>query len=75
MGRGGVLLRASWRQAMQLNLHSRLAQRVLVQLSSPPYRSDRTDLYNMASDVAWEDLVHPARPSKVGDVPAQPLQA
>ena len=39
VGRGGVLLRASWRQAMQLNLHSRLAQRVLVQVAHRPYRS------------------------------------
>ena len=31
--RGGVMARASWRDAMLLNLHSRLAQRVLVQLS------------------------------------------
>ncbi|HET9644531.1 MAG TPA: THUMP domain-containing protein, partial [Burkholderiaceae bacterium] len=29
IGRGGVQLRASWRESMLLNLHSRLAQRVL----------------------------------------------
>ncbi|MBX3655938.1 MAG: class I SAM-dependent RNA methyltransferase [Ramlibacter sp.] len=52
-GRGGVLVRASWRDAMLLNLHSRLAQRVLVQLSHTPYRSER-DLYEAASAVAWE---------------------
>jgi putative N6-adenine-specific DNA methylase len=51
--RGGVLLRASWRQAMQLNLHSRLAQRVLVQLAHGPYRNE-ADLYASASGVAWE---------------------
>ena len=56
-GRGGVQLRASWRDAMRLNLHSRLAQRVLVQLSHTPYRSEN-DLYEAASGVAWEDLVH-----------------
>ena len=43
-GRGGVLVRASWRQALQLNLHSRLAQRVLVQLAERMYRSEN-DLY------------------------------
>ena len=32
-GRGGVMARASWRDAMRINLHSRLTQRVLVQLS------------------------------------------
>ena len=35
-GRGGVVLRASWRDAMQLNLHSRLAQRVLVIAAAMP---------------------------------------
>ena len=53
VGRGGVLLRSSWRQALQLNLHSRLAQRVLVQLAHRMYRSEN-DLYALASDVAWE---------------------
>jgi putative N6-adenine-specific DNA methylase len=52
-GRGGVVLLASWREALRLNLHSRLAQRVLVQLSHTPYRSEN-DLYQAASDVAWE---------------------
>ena len=52
-GRGGVTLRASWREAMRLNLHSRLAQRVLVQLSHTPYRNE-DDLYAAAADVAWE---------------------
>ena len=52
-GRGGVMLRASWRDAMRLNLHSRLAQRVLVQLSHTPYRSEN-DLYEAAGAVAWE---------------------
>ena len=32
-GRGGVVVRASWREALLLNLHCRLAQRVLVQLA------------------------------------------
>jgi putative N6-adenine-specific DNA methylase len=52
-GRGGVTLRASWREAMRLNLHSRLAQRVLVQLSHTPYRTE-DDLYAAASEVTWE---------------------
>jgi putative N6-adenine-specific DNA methylase len=51
--RGGVILRASWRDAMSLNLKSRLAQRVLVQVSHTPYRDER-DLYEAASAVAWE---------------------
>ena len=52
-GRGGVLLRASWRHALLLNLHSRLAQRVLVQLAHRPYRNEG-DVYALASEVAWE---------------------
>ncbi len=52
-GRGGVMVRASWREAMLLNLHCRLAQRVLVQLSQTMYRHEN-DLYQAASDVAWE---------------------
>ncbi len=54
--RGGVQLRASWRDALLLNLlnlHSRLAQRVLVQLSHTQYRNEQ-DLYRAASEVAWE---------------------
>lgn len=53
VGRGGVQLRASWRDALLLNLHSRLAQRVLVQLSHTLYRNEN-DLYEAASGVAWE---------------------
>ena len=53
VGRGGVHVRAMWRDAMLLNLHSRLAQRVLVQLSQTLYRNEN-DLYRAASEVAWE---------------------
>ena len=53
VGRGGVSARASWRDAMRLNLHCRLAQRVLVQLSVTPYKAE-ADLYEAASAVAWE---------------------
>ena len=51
--RGGVMVRSGWRDVMRLNLHSRLAQRVLVQLSHTPYRNEK-DLYRAASEVAWE---------------------
>jgi putative N6-adenine-specific DNA methylase len=51
--RGGVVLSGSWRDALALNLHSRLTQRVLVQLSHTFYREER-DLYYAASQVAWE---------------------
>ena len=62
--RGGVALNASWRDAMRLNLHSRLTQRVLVQLWHGGYRNEQ-DLYNAASDVAWEIWFTPAQTIKV----------
>ena len=49
--RGGVMLHGSWRAVMLLNLHCRLAQRVLVQLSYTEYRHEQ-DLYRAASEVA-----------------------
>ena len=51
--RGGVQLQASWRAAMQLNLHSRLGMRVLIQLAHQPYASE-DDIYQAANAVAWE---------------------
>lgn len=64
MRRGGVLLRSSWRDVMRLNLHSRLAQRVLVQLAYAQYRSEQ-DLYRIASEVAWEIWFTPQNSIKV----------
>ena len=69
VGRGGVLLRSSWRDALLLNLHSRLAQRVLVQLAERPYRSE-DDTYALAADVAWEIWFTPHQSFKV-EVTAQ----
>ena len=67
--RAGVLLQGSWRDAMLLNLHSRLAQRVLVQLFHAPYRNEQ-DLYRAASEVAWEIWFTPRQSIKV-EVTAQ----
>ena len=69
MGRGGVLLRASWRDALLLNLHSRLAQRVLVQLAQGLYRNEN-DIYALASGIAWEIWFTPRQSFKV-EVTAQ----
>ena len=73
--RGGVVAHTSWRDAMRLNLHSRLAQRVLVQLSHGEYRSEQ-DLYRAAHAVAWEIWFTPRQTIKV-EVTAQhsPLQS
>ena len=67
--RGGVAVRASWRDAMLLNLHSRLAQRVLILLSHTGYRNEQ-DLYGAASEVAWEVWFTPRESIKV-EVTAQ----
>jgi len=73
--RGGVFVRAGWRDAMKLNLHCRLAQRVLVQLSHTPYRNEH-DLYQAASGVAWEIWFTPRQTFKI-ETTAQhsPLQS
>ncbi|MBE7940419.1 MULTISPECIES: THUMP domain-containing protein [Ramlibacter] len=63
-GRGGVLLRASWRDALRLNLHSRLAQRVLVQVAHGPYANEQ-DLYAAAFAIAWEAWFTPRETFKV----------
>jgi len=64
VARAGVFVRGSWRDAMQLNLHGRLAQRVLVQLSQTPYRNEH-DLYQAASAVAWENWFTPRQTFKI----------
>jgi putative N6-adenine-specific DNA methylase len=51
--KGGVLVNGAWRDALTLNLHSRLASRVLVQLQRSEYRHEQ-DLYEAAMNVAWE---------------------
>ena len=62
--RGGVRVRGDWALALRLNLHSRLAQRVLVLLNERPYRSEN-DLYELASDVAWEAWFTPPKMTPV----------
>ena len=73
--RGGVNLRSSWRDAMRLNLYSRLCQRVLVQLHRGEYRNEQ-DLYEAASNVAWEIWFTPKESFKI-EITAQhsPLQS
>ena len=62
--RAGVQLAGSWRDALQLNLRSRLAQRVLIELAHNQYRSEQ-DLYNAAANVAWEIWFTPKQTFKV----------
>jgi putative N6-adenine-specific DNA methylase len=60
----GVLVQASWRETLQLNLWSRLASRVLVQLQRRPYAKEE-DIYEAAHDVAWEIWFTPQESFKV----------
>ena len=67
--RGGVQVEGSWRDAMLLNLWSRLAMRVMVQLQHRPYRGE-DDLYEAASNVSWEIWFTPKNTFKI-DITAQ----
>ena len=52
--RGGVALAGEPREVMRLNLESRLAQRVLIQVAEDAYR-DEADLYALAHGVDWSE--------------------
>jgi putative N6-adenine-specific DNA methylase len=73
--RGGVWVEGDQRMAMQLNLESRLATRVLWPLVDGPYR-DEHDLYGLARRVDWLHWITPEQTLRV-DVSAQrsPLQS
>lgn len=64
IGRGGVWVRGDAVTAMQMNLESRLAQRVLWPLIDGPYR-DEHDLYRMAREVDWTTWMTPAQTLRV----------
>ena len=54
--RGGIALFGEPREVMLLNLESRLAQRVLVEVAEDAYR-DESDLYALARRVDWRDWI------------------
>lgn len=62
--RGGVEVRGGLVEAMQLNLHSRLAQRVLWLLVDGPYRNE-VDLYDLARRVDWTHWLTPDQTLRV----------
>ena len=62
--RAGVRVHTDWAGALRLNLHSRLAQRVLIELAHGPYR-DESDLYALASSVAWEEWFTPRQSFRI----------
>ena len=67
--RGGAWVRGDAPMAMRLNLHSRLAQRVLWPLIDGPYR-DEHDLYDLARRVNWPAWITPQQTLRV-DINAQ----
>ena len=63
-GRGGVALVGSRADVMRLNLESRLAQRVLIEVADGPYR-DENDVYELARSVDWTQWLTPAETLRV----------
>ena len=51
---GGLELMGGLEIAMAINLHSRIASRVLLQLIHAPYKKEE-DIYTTSNKIAWED--------------------
>ncbi len=62
--RGGVALHGAVGDVMALNLGSRLAQRVLIQVAAGRY-GDETDVYNLALGVDWATWITPQHTLRV----------
>lgn len=62
--RGGVALEGDAAAVMTLNLESRLAQRVLVEVVEGPYR-DEQDLYALARRIDWGEWITPRQTLRV----------
>jgi len=74
-GRGGVSLIGSTASALRLHLHSRLAQRVLWQVTESDYQ-DEQDLYDLARTVRWQDWISPRQTLRVDTTAIRsPLQS
>ncbi len=65
--RGGCGVVGSLADAMQINLESRLAQRVLVELIEGPYRHE-DDLYALARRVSWGDWITPQHTIRIDTI-------
>ena len=63
-GRAGVALEGGPHEVMTLNLESRLAQRVLVEVAHGPYR-DEHDIYALAHGVDWSEWITPEQTLRV----------
>lgn len=73
--RGGVALTGEPDDVMALNLESRLAQRVLVEVAEGPYR-DEHELYALALGVDWSQWITPQHTLRVDTTArASPLRS
>jgi putative N6-adenine-specific DNA methylase len=73
--RGGVALEGEPHEVMVLNLESRLAQRVLVEVAEGPYH-DELDLYDLARSVDWSQWITPRHTLRVDTTArASPLKS
>jgi putative N6-adenine-specific DNA methylase len=61
---GGVFVQGDLHTAMRLNLHSRLAQRVLWPLAQGAYAGEQ-DLYDLARGLHWNDWITPRQTLRV----------
>ena len=62
--RGGVALAGDPLEVMTLNLESRLAQRVLIEVAHGSYR-DENDIYELAGSVEWAEWITPQHTLRV----------
>ncbi|MDE2299459.1 MAG: class I SAM-dependent RNA methyltransferase [Burkholderiales bacterium] len=62
--RGGVALAGDPLEVMTLNLESRLAQRVLIEVAHGSYR-DENDVYELARSVEWGEWITPQHTLRV----------
>ncbi|UXY16101.1 THUMP domain-containing protein [Chitiniphilus purpureus] len=61
---GGVAFSGDWSLIYKANLHSRIASRILWRLDERAYRTE-SDLFRMASRIAWTELFDVTRTIKV----------
>ena len=62
--RGGVALEGDPLEVMTLNLESRLAQRVLIEVAHGSYRNEQ-DVYELAHTVVWTEWITPQHTLRV----------
>ncbi|WP_300088354.1 THUMP domain-containing protein [uncultured Nitrosomonas sp.] len=61
---GGVAFQGDWQTCYRANLESRIASRVLWQITRHPYRSE-ADIYDLTHALPWQDWFEPGLSIKV----------